>query len=110
MSRVYLIHFDRPIGNDRHKAQHYLGYTSRSVRQRVEEHRATKWTPDGGIQGPGACIMGAVNFHNIPFRVVKTWKGGRSLERKIKKTNNLRRYCPICNPKPAKYKPRMEKK
>lgn len=102
---VYLLHFERPIGNERHSAQHYLGSTSRSVRKRVEEHRATKWTPGEGIQsGHGACIMGAVNYHNIPFQVAKTWKGGRSLERKLKNTKNLKNYCPICNPNPRKYK------
>lgn len=104
MSTVYLLHFERPIGSKRHHAQHYVGFTTRSIEERMEEHRATRWQPTGECNG--AHLVGAANYNNIPFHVAQTWKGGRSLERKLKSTRNLKRYCPICSNKPRIYTPK----
>ena len=87
---VYLLHFDQPIGNpekSRGQAQHYIGYTSGSVEERVKEHAS----------GAGACIMAAVVDKGIGFRVARVWpEGGRALERKLKAQHNARRLCPLC--------------
>ena len=103
---VYLLHFEQPVGSEKHSAKHYVGYTTRDVEERLEEHRATKWQPTGECNG--AHLIGAANYHNIPFHLAKTWKGGRSLERKLKKTKKLKNYCPFCSANPRNYTPRGE--
>ena len=85
---VYLIHFDKPIGdldNPRGRAQHYLGCTD-NLEVRVEAHRS----------GNGAKIMAAVVEKGIGFRLVRTWEGGRELEKQLKRQHNHPRFCPIC--------------
>jgi hypothetical protein len=85
---VYLIHFDKPLGNlanPRGQARHYLGYTE-DLDARLEAHR----------QGNGSAIMAAVADAGIPWRLVRTWEGDRSLERQLKDQHNSPRLCPIC--------------
>lgn len=86
---VYLIHFDSPVGNlknPRGKALHYLGYAF-SLEDRLARH----------MSGFGSHLMAAVVKAGIPWRVVKTWRGGRKLERKLKNQKNAPRLCPVCN-------------
>ena len=76
MGTVYLIHFDAPLGNTsnpRGQAQHYIGYTD-NLAERIETHR----------HGNGAAIMAAVRRAGIGWEVVRTWAGGRDLERQTK--------------------------
>jgi putative endonuclease len=85
---IYLIHFDNPLGdlaNPRGQAQHYLGYTE-DLEARLEAHR----------EGNGSAIMAAVSEAGIPWRLVRTWEGGRDLERKLKDQHNTPRFCPLC--------------
>lgn len=85
---VYLIHFDRPIGdigNPRGQAQHYIGCTDNLAR-RLREHR----------NGYGARIMQAVAKRGIEWKVSRTWVGGWKVERKLKDQHNAPRLCPIC--------------
>lgn len=90
MPIVYLIHFDMPLGNERHKAQHYIGYTGReSLTERMAKHAS----------GNGAAIMRAVQERGIEWHVVRTWSNGtRGLERKLKCYHKARQLCPICSP------------
>jgi len=88
MGTVYLIHFDTPLGNTdnpRGQAQHYIGYTD-NLAERIEAHR----------HGNGAAIMAAVCRAGIGWRVVRTWVGGRDLERRLKRRKKARCLCPIC--------------
>lgn len=88
MGTVYLIHFERPLGdltNPRGQAQHYLGYTN-DLDARLRAHRS----------GNGAAIMAAVSTAGIGWRLVQTWPGDRALERKLKGQHNAPRFCPIC--------------
>lgn len=88
MGTVYLIHFSEPIGdldNPRGQAQHYLGYTE-DLEARLEAHRT----------GNGSAIMAAVARRGIGWRVVRTWEGGRALERRLKDRHNSPKLCPIC--------------
>jgi len=89
MGTVYLLHFARPLGdlsNPRGQAQHYLGYAD-DLEARLEAHR----------KGNGSLIMRAVKEAGISWELVRTWKGGRSLERQLKRQHNSPRFCPICN-------------
>lgn len=84
---VYLIHFDRPL----HHARHYLG-SAVSISLRVAEHRA----------GKGAKLLAAVNAAGIGWSVVRTWRGGRRLERVLKNKHKAGRLCPCCRNDPTK--------
>lgn len=83
-SVVYLIHFERPY---RH-ARHYLG-TTNNLDQRLQQHAR------GRAYG-GARLMEVIIEAGIPWRVVRTWEGGRDLELQLKAWNNGCRLCPIC--------------
>mgnify|MGYP001769837625 CR=1 FL=1 len=89
---VYLIHFAQPIGNDRHQAQHYIGFAKR-LADRIKHHRS----------GNGAAIMAAVTEQGIDWQVVRTWEvatphDGYLLEIKLKSRHDHKQLCPICNP------------
>jgi len=58
MGTIYLIHFDEKLSH----AQHYLGYTGGDLEARLER--------------------------GIAWRLVRTWSGGRKLERKLKRRKN----------------------
>ena len=85
---VYLIHFNRPIGdldNPRGQARHYLGFTH-DLAQRLDAHR----------NGNGSAIMAAVASKGVGWELARTWDGNRGLERKLKRQHNGPRLCPIC--------------
>lgn len=84
---VYLLHFDAPLGNDQHRASHYCGFTT-NLENRLRLHMT------GQSKVP---IMRALYKAGLFFQLARTWKpGSRELERTIKDTHNLSRYCPIC--------------
>ena len=82
---IYLIHFDSPY---RH-ARHYMGFTT-NLTDRIERHRA----------GNGSRLMSVITEAGIGWRVVRTWRGDRNLERRMKRSGGLSRCCPICSQKP----------
>lgn len=84
---MYLYHFDEAIGSEKHTAQHYLG-SCVDLRKRDGLHRS----------GKGAKILAWCITHGIGIRVVRTWYGGRRLERKLKARHNSKKLCPICTP------------
>ena len=88
MEQVYLLHFDHKLGNLANRyaqAQHYIG-TARDLDSRIAEHKA----------GSGAAITAAAVHRGIGFDVVRTWSGGRQLERKLKNRKEAPRLCPVC--------------
>ena len=82
---VYLIHLDKLYGNQ----LHYLGWSStNSLAQRIRRHRLNE----------GARFLRCVNEAKIGWRVVRIWPGMTTVdERKMKKSNQLKRLCPVCN-------------
>lgn len=86
---VYLLHFDRPLGdleNPRGQGRHYLGSTC-DLDARLQAHRS----------GNGSAIMAAVAERGISWELARTWEGGRDVERRLKRQKNGPRLCPICN-------------
>jgi predicted GIY-YIG superfamily endonuclease len=83
----YLVHLDRPLGSEhpRGSARHYLG-TTVDLDRRLETHRA----------GKGARILAAANQRGIGYDVVRTWPGGRDVERQLKNRRNAPKLCPTC--------------
>jgi predicted GIY-YIG superfamily endonuclease len=80
---VYLLHFKKPI----HHAQHYLG-SADDVAERIERHR----------RGSGARLTQVVVESGIEMELARTWEGGRTKERELKRQKNSPRFCPVCNP------------
>jgi predicted GIY-YIG superfamily endonuclease len=80
-SKVYLIHFDKPLKH----ARHYLGYTE-NLPGRVQKHR----------NGQGAAFMKAIAQKGISWHVSRIWDGDRALERMLKDQHNASHLCPTC--------------
>jgi predicted GIY-YIG superfamily endonuclease len=96
MGYCYLLHFERPI-SDRHTCQHYLGYTSKKLRERMELHRA----------GNGARLTQVARERGISFMCVRVWRDGtRGMERQLKNRKNGFALCPICQGKPIRCRTR----
>jgi hypothetical protein len=45
----------------------------------------------------GARILAAAVDRGIGFDVVRTWEGGRELERRLKDLHNAPKLCPRCS-------------
>jgi predicted GIY-YIG superfamily endonuclease len=84
---VYLIHIHGRVHPD-HPCRHYLGW-AQDLDSRIQEHQA----------GTGARLLAVANERGLSWEVVRTWEGGRSLEKDLKRQKNSPRFCPICNPR-----------
>ena len=101
---VYILHLDTPLdqgpdprtGKPR-AAKHYVGFAER-LQERLEQH----------AKGHGARMMQVCWERGIGFQLARVFEqSGRTFERKLKNTNNVARYCPICAGGEAKpYSPR----
>ena len=86
MGTIYLVHLDGGLRMDaRRTARHYVGW-ARDVDARLAHHRA----------GSGANFLRVAGERGIRFDVVRTWRGDRTLARRIKRQHHARRYCPAC--------------
>lgn len=117
MGWVYILHFETPLCG---RVQHYIGYTAKGIRARLQSHRDTNWEPlpepiitqDGRVikgkkTGPGATIMGVVNHMGIDWKVSRMFRNvGRDFERSLKNTKKVSVYCPLCSEKPRDYHPK----
>ena len=89
---TYLLHFVRP-----HKhAKHYMGAT-KDLFHRIQLHKA----------GKGARLTQVVRENGNDFYLVRTWDGGRKVERRLKRQKNGPRLCPVCNPPPEEDYPEI---
>jgi predicted GIY-YIG superfamily endonuclease len=83
---VYLLHFSAPIGTDKQRAQHYIGWAE-DLSVRLDEHLA----------GRGARIVTVARERGVSFVVAKTWPDAtKHLERKLKNRGGARTICPVC--------------
>ena len=60
--------------------------TTQNLDRRLAQHR----------EGTGARMLAAANLRGISYDVVRTWPGGRDVERRIKAQRNAPRLCPAC--------------
>ena len=82
---IYIIHFEEPY----YHARHYVGYCADGMlQQRLERHRA----------GQGSRLMLAIEAAGVDWTVALTHPGDRRFERRLKKSKNTSRFCPICRP------------
>lgn len=97
MAACYLLHFETPIAPGRHTTQHYLGFTRKSLRERIATHR----------KGQGARLTQVAHERGITFVCVRTWsKASCSFERQLKRRKDGPMLCPICQGKPIKCRTR----
>jgi hypothetical protein len=84
----YLLCFSEPLGNERHRASHYLGYSpDRTLERRIAEHLA----------GRGARITRVAVERGITLTVTRVWPGeDRRAERRPKDGAHPGRLCPVC--------------
>ena len=85
---VYLIHLDRPIGNERHVASHYIGMSKQPLKNRLNDHKR------GGKFS--AAILREANRLGIDYSIVRTWEGGHEVELRLKSWKKARQLCPVC--------------
>lgn len=87
MSAVYLYHFEQPLGNERHHAQHYVGYAV-NLDARDAMHQ----------RGRGSHFTRAAVERGIAFRLARVWHGAtREIERRIKRSGrSFADFCPVC--------------
>jgi hypothetical protein len=84
---IYLLHFDRPIGdlgNPRGFASHYTGWTL-DLPARLVDH----------ANGRGARLLQVVGELGIGWQLARIWTGTRARERSLKQHGATRR-CPAC--------------
>jgi len=94
---IYLVHFDRPIGdlhNPRGFASHYTGWTL-DVPARLVDHAA----------GRGARLMEVVGEQGIGWQLARIWTGTRTRERSLKRSGGAARRCPVCQLAPLGLQP-----
>lgn len=83
---VYVLHIEPPY---RHAA-HYIGYTSRPIPDRVDEHLA----------GRGSPLIRAALAAGHDVTVALKWHcGTRTFERFLKNMKGTRQFCPHCSTK-----------
>jgi predicted GIY-YIG superfamily endonuclease len=78
---VYLLHFSQRYKH----AAHYVGSTN-NLTKRLREHE----------QGRGARLLEVVHVAGISWVLARTWEGGRTRERQLKKQAGASRFCPLC--------------
>jgi len=86
MDTVYLLHFEKKLKH----AQHYIGYTSKPLEERLSTHR----------KGNGSSLVKAFLSQGIDFVVARVWEGkDGNFERSLKNRKKARLLCPVCKKK-----------
>jgi len=103
---IYLYHLDAPL-DLAHPGQprHYLAFCEfGNLPERDATHRSGKrWTHDhnGELKHTGAALFLAVAVaRGIGFQVVRTWRGTREDESRLKAWKDAPSLCPICAQRP----------
>lgn len=92
---VYCVKLSSPLGNERHKAEYYIGYAEDSrVIDRMYEHE----------HGQGARMLAVAVERGITFDTVFVVDGvGRRVERAMKNQKNARRLAEQYTRNPARF-------
>lgn len=83
---VYVLHFRTPLVGGAHQSRHYVGWARNWV-WRVQSHR--KGTSR-------ARIMEVMFERGYQFDVAVVVRGTPDMERRIKRSHQHSRYCPLC--------------
>jgi len=79
---VYVLKFTPAVGNERHRARYYVGWT-RNLDKRLKQHRGGRGSAISRAAVKQGCEIEVVLF--IP-------NAGRDMERVIKQSKNVRRW------------------
>lgn len=98
LGKVYLIHAHGHVGNEKHRASHYLGW-AKDLPARIREHE----------KGTGAKLVAAFNDAGVSWEVV-WWidQTDRGFERLLKRRHNHADLCPICRKKRQEERARLK--
>lgn len=89
---VYQLHFDRPYWQaGKARCQHYVGYTKRTVDERMAEHQAGK-----GSKLVAYALRRGIDFRVVLVEVYTDRQSARAREQQIKRNSCAKRLCPIC--------------
>lgn len=88
---LYLLCFAPGVRrDDRGHAKHYLGYVQgglENVERRLRQH----------LTGSGSPLVHAAVRQGLDVTVARTWTSSdRDTERRLKRTKNVPRLCPLC--------------
>jgi predicted GIY-YIG superfamily endonuclease len=83
---VYLIALSKPIGNDKHRAQFYVGW-AKNIYKRIKQHK-------NGSKHSAAFTRAAIQA-GCEIHCVRVWLGEtRDFERRLKRRKNHKRLVP----------------
>ena len=86
---VYLLRFDRPLGDPDRPGAHASYYIGSTPDARLVQHLTEHW------RNSDACIVRAARTSGRRFRLVRVWWGeGRPFERKLKRAGHYVRHDP----------------
>ncbi|MEW6687321.1 MAG: GIY-YIG nuclease family protein [Candidatus Edwardsbacteria bacterium] len=88
---LYLLHFNSPVERNGVKFQHYLGYTSLPLEERLERHRKGQ----GSLWVRWLLANGAKDFIVAFSQFFSTQQEARQREISLKKRMG-KQLCPVC--------------
>ncbi|MEW6687335.1 MAG: GIY-YIG nuclease family protein [Candidatus Edwardsbacteria bacterium] len=88
---LYLLHFNNPVERNGVKFQHYLGYTSLPLEERLERHRKGQ----GSLWVRWLLANGAKDFIVAFTQFFSTQQEARQREISLKKRMG-KHLCPLC--------------
>lgn len=88
---LYLLHFDRPYWTSSHPCRHYLGYTTKTVPERMEKHRA-----GNGSKLVAYALRGGCDFTVVMTQAFTSKTAARQEEKRLKRNGHHDRNCPLC--------------
>lgn len=105
---IYLYHLDAPLNvAHRGRPRHYVGFCEfgQLPKRDKTHHKGERWQHqwNGEVKHTGAAaFLAAAVTRGIEFRLVRTWRGTRDDERRLKRQKNAPLFCPICHPQPRR--------
>lgn len=76
----YLLKLSKPLGNEKHSAQYYLG-SCKNLEDRLQKHRS----------GNGAAFLKAAKEKNITFNLIRVWHTDTLEDARLKEVQLKRR-------------------
>lgn len=103
---IYQYHLDAPLDPEHwRRPRHYTGFCELgNLAERDRTHRrGERWAhlQNGEIVHTGAArFLQAAVEKGIGFRLVRTWRGTRDDERRLKQLGHAPDMCPVCSRRP----------
>lgn len=101
---IYQYHLDAPL-NDRKPSRHYTGFceSGRLAERDATHHKGVRHAhnQNGELVATGAArFLQVAVERGIGFHLVRTWRGTRDDERRLKRNGHAADMCPLCRARP----------